>query len=97
MSSLAGADLTCGKEREDQDGQRRCGQQQQQRYQRGRLFTDPTTAVGEEWHRRRRAERQWARLLDERRCLEVAGIRAEAAEEARIASKVVKCRKLRVC
>ncbi|CAM9575821.1 unnamed protein product, partial [Scytosiphon promiscuus] len=37
--------------------------------------------------RRRGAERQWTRLLDERRCLEIAGVRAEAAEEARIAAK----------
>lgn len=88
MSSLAGADLACGKEREGEEKEQRRGQQQQQHYRRGRLFLDPTTAVGEEWRRRRAAERQWTRLLDERRCVEVAGIKAEAAEEARIAPKV---------
>ncbi|CAM9441381.1 unnamed protein product, partial [Ectocarpus sp. 4 AP-2014] len=40
-----------------------------------------------EQHRRRGAERQWARLLDERSRLAAAGLRAEAAEEARIAPK----------
>ncbi|CAM9681060.1 unnamed protein product, partial [Ectocarpus fasciculatus] len=40
-----------------------------------------------EQHRRRGAERHWARLLDERSRLVAAGLRAEAAEEARIAQK----------
>ncbi|CAM9720233.1 unnamed protein product, partial [Ectocarpus sp. 12 AP-2014] len=70
-----GAGLTCGKKLEGTPERRRTEQQphhhhhhhqQKQRLQRGRLFLDPTTAVGEEQHRRRGAERQWARLLDER-------------------------------
>lgn len=54
---------------------------------RGRLFCHPT-AFGEELQRQTAADQQWTRLLDERACLEAAGIRAEAAEEARITAKV---------
>ncbi len=94
-SLLGGAGLTCGKvqrEGEGAGGQRLVGEQSQhaQRRHRGRLFLDPTAAVGEEARRRREAERQWTRWLDERRCLEDAGTKAEAAEEARISPKVGK-------
>ena len=51
------------------------------------MFADPTV-VGEELRLRRAAERQWTRWLDERACLEAAGVKAEAAEEARITAKV---------
>lgn len=54
---------------------------------RGRLFCHPT-AFGEELLFEREAEREWTRSLDEKSCLEMAGIRAEAAEEARLTAEV---------
>ena len=59
------------------------------------MFADPTV-TRKELRLQRAAERQWTRLLDERACLEVAGVKAEAAEEARITAKVSQIRQITI-
>lgn len=54
---------------------------------RGRLFSDPKVSGGE-LRRQKASERQWTRSLDEKSCIETAGVKADAEEEARIITKV---------